>query len=164
MTKISFGTKRFVCRPLEKEDIGNLEVIVYEHDIHKFFDFGDDLSAFFKELDNYECFPVGIFHSKNDVEKLVGYINGYVYNKDEGEMLVEFFLTENYYTVEYVKEVLHYYFYNCRHLGFKVFRFEVPADDARIVSIFADIREVHGQPEEDFIDENGRYIRVFKVF
>lgn len=165
MTKIYFGTKRFECRPLEKEDIENLEVIAYEHHVSKSFHFGDNLTDFLHGLDKYECFPVGVFRSKNDVKKLVGFINGYIYNKQDREMLLEFFFTENYYTLEHVKEILHYYIHNCKKLGFKVFRIEVPYSntDTVLKSFLENTAEVHWCPE-DFRNEDGEYFSVFKIF
>lgn len=99
MQNMNFSTTRLVCRPLEEKDICAFRNIVEEPHVQNFFDIGD-VSDFLQNLKQSDCFPLGVYST--DGTKLVGYINGYVYNRQKQEMLVEFFLTESCYRFDYV--------------------------------------------------------------
>lgn len=164
MQKNNFSTTRLVCQPLEEKDICIFRNIVDEPHVQKFFQIGD-AADFLQNLEQYDCFPLGVYSAAND--KLIGYINGYVYNESDRELRVEFFLTESFYRYDYVTELLRGYARHCRHLGFNTLRFELDSSDEDIAHL-RNMSDVHAFPNEDYTDEQnggtrGRYIQVFKM-
>lgn len=162
--KKEFSTTWLTCRPLEEKHMCAFRQLIDEPHVQKYFQIGD-AADFLDGLKDYDCFPFGIFSI--DSNKLLGYINGYVYNRSRGELLVEFFLTESYYyNFAYVTDLLRGFFSYCRKLGFTTFRFELEYDDSDI-NVLTNMLEVHGFPEEDYHKgddgSEGKYVRVFKA-
>lgn len=166
MQKVYFSTKRLTCRPLEQCDICSLQEIVEEPMVQKYFRIENaaDLLDSFREV---ECFPVGVFNKSDSqlCRRLLGYINSYVYNREELELLVEFFLKDSFYCVTYVWELLNEYISKMRKLHFETFRFDVDEDDTDLAFFLTNFGARHYE-EEDFVDTtNGkeRRIHVYKL-
>lgn len=161
MEKMYFGTQRLVCQPLKKtKDIPAFCHLINEPHVQEFFRIGDAFD-FLQELESYACFPVGVFCCAKD-RKLIGYINGYVYNRANHELLVEFFLSESYYNFDYVSELLNAYVNNCRKIGFTTFLFHVQETDTDLLSFMSNMTAAH-LIDEDFTDESGRNMQVYRI-
>ncbi len=162
MQKTNFSTTRLVCQPLEEKDICAFRQIVTEPHVQKFFHCGDPVD-FLQGLEQYDCYPMGVYSATNS--KLVGYINGYVYSKSMQEILVEFFLTENFYNFDYVAELLRGFAHHSQKLGFFTMRFELEQDDEDVKHLLnMSFIPVHPIPEEYYTDEqSGKHIHVFKM-
>ncbi len=167
MYKAYFRSERLSFKPLEEKDICAFRRIADEQHVQQFFQLGDSID-FLDNLNQYACFPVGVFTFSE--KKLIGFINGYVYNAHDKEMLVEFFLTERYYhDWSYVTECIRTFVRNNVKIGFRTFRFEVEQEDQYLFNMLVNMPEVRYL--EDFIDtantsdspKSGRYMRVLKI-
>ena len=162
MQKTNFSTTRLVCQPLEEKDIRAFRQIAAEPHVQKFFHCGDPVD-FLHGLEQYDCYPMGVYSASGSY--LIGYINGYVYSKSEQELLVEFFLTEEFYNFDYVAELLRGFAHHSQQLGFYTLRFELEQDDEDVRHLLnMSFIPVHPIPEEYYPDEqSGKHIHVFKM-
>ena len=163
MIQMFFGTQRLACHPL-KNSVDSFRRIVTEDELVQRFFLIEDVNEFLNSLESSECFPCGVYKSSpgksiSSDMPLVGYINGYIYST--GELLVEFFIAENYRQQGYASELLNSYLLQCQKIGFHSFRFEVEDDNA-ICKSFMKSLGAHRCENEDFSDAL-RHFCVYKI-
>lgn len=145
---------RFRCQPLTRHDLGPFNSIIKNDSaVQKFFRFGSLLS-FFARIDEYDCCPMVVYrhlpkHS-NSNPKMIGYINGYDYGNSE--MLVEFFIAEEFRRRKYAAEIVKIFANHMRFSGYFTFRFHVEEENAACIALMEYLHAVHCV-DEDFSDE-----------
>lgn len=167
MQKMYFGTTGLICRPLQVSELTKFnEIVTTDPYIQQFFRI-DNPIAFWESLNDYDCIPVGVFlksskSSSDTAHKLIGYINGYVYSRDE--LLVEFFLTQGYCRNDYLEQLLSGYLNACKKLGLYAFRFEVEEGDDEYAAFLSDFGASRCA-EDDFTDttDGNRVFHVYKI-
>lgn len=150
----TIDTGRIRCKPFTTDDIDSFNgIIKTDAAVRKFFSFGSLLS-FFARLNEYDCCPMVIYRyipgSSTLDSKMIGYINGYHYGS--GEMLVEFFIAEEFRRNRYAAEVVHAFTNYMRLSGYFTFRFNVDEENAACIALMEHLHAVHCV-NEDFVDE-----------
>ena len=163
MRDLRFDTQRLNCRPLENSDIPAFTAIVsFDKWIQHYFEIGfgiDVVKVFFDSLQSYECFPV--IACLDSSTNIVGYINGFV--RSPSELLIEYFIVEDYRKNGYARELLLAYLDECVKYGFSTFKFDV--EDGNLPS--ANLLESLGATrcvDDDFVLESNRGKRTFFTY
>lgn len=154
MRSFAFDTPRLRCRSLSKADIDSFDSIIkMDHAIRRFFSFGNLLS-FFARVSTYVCYPMAVYQKISDASttdsKMIGYINGYDYGNHE--MLVEFFIAEEFRRDRYATEVVNAFTWHMRFSGYFTFRFHVDEENTACIAFMEHLHAEHCAGE-DFVDE-----------
>lgn len=145
---------RFRCQPLTRHDLGPFNSIIKNDSaVQKFFRFGSLLS-FFARIDKYDCCPMVVYSQlpkqPTSNPKMIGYINGYNYGN--GEMLVEFFVAEEFRRRKYAVEVVKIFANHMRLSGYFTFKFHVDEENTACIALMEYLDAIHCVGE-DFFDE-----------
>ena len=162
MIQLSYATIRLNCRPLNSLDYPAFaDGVVQDKDIQKYFRMGKsygEVCDFLEELPNTDCVPIGIFTKSTN--QLIGYINGYVFNKDT--LLVEFFIFAYYRSCRYITEALEKYLTQCMNkCSVKNFQFEVEPDNFKSIPILEKFGARHSESED--YENDGRHFLVYNL-
>lgn len=164
----TIDTEKIRCQPFTADYIDSFNSIIKtDDDVRRFFSFGSLLS-FFARINEYECYPMVAYrHQPNNStidSKMIGYINGYDYGNKE--MLVEFFIAEDFRRGGYATELVRAFTNHMRFSGYFTFRFHVEEENAACIAFMEHLHAIHCV-DEDFDDEETpgikRHYRMYKL-